>query len=62
MNVHEHQAKEILKKYGIATPNGVFGFTVEDVVEKSKKLTQKNMFLKHKSMLEAEEKLEVLKY
>ncbi len=46
MNVHEHQAKEILKKYGIATPNGVFGFTVEDVVEKSKKLNTKKYVLK----------------
>ena len=33
MNIHEHQAKQILKKYGVAVPNGVFGFSADDVVE-----------------------------
>jgi len=46
MNIHEHQAKEILKKYGAAVPNGVFGFSAEDVVEKSKKLNTKKYVLK----------------
>ena len=35
MNIHEHQAKQILKKYGAAVPNGVFGFSVDDIVEKA---------------------------
>ena len=29
MNIHEHQAKQILKKYGAKVPKGVFGFNVE---------------------------------
>ena len=42
MNIHEHHAKQILKKFGVAVPNGVFGFSVDDVVQKAKKLnTQK---------------------
>ena len=46
MNIHEHQAKQILKKYGATVPNGVFGFSVNDVVEKSKKLNTKKYVLK----------------
>ena len=46
MNIHEHQAKEILKKYGAAVPNGVFGFSAEEVVEKAKKLNTKKYVLK----------------
>ncbi len=46
MNIHEHQAKEILKKYGAAVPNGVFAFTVEDLVEKAKLLKTKKFVLK----------------
>ena len=38
MNIHEHQAKQILKKYGAAVPNGIFGFSSEEIVEKAKKL------------------------
>ena len=34
MNIHEHQAKQILKKYGVPVPNGVFGLTVEELIEK----------------------------
>jgi len=46
MNIHEHQAKQILKKYGAAVPNGVFGFSVVDIVEKAKKLNTKKYVLK----------------
>ena len=38
MNIHEHQAKQILKKYGAVVPEGVFAFTVEDLIEKVKSL------------------------
>ena len=38
MNIHEHQAKQILKKFGAKVPNGIFGFTVEEIVEKAKEL------------------------
>ena len=46
MNIHEHQAKQILKKYGAAVPNGIFGFTVNDIIEKAKKLNTKKYVLK----------------
>ncbi len=46
MNIHEHQAKEILKKYGAAVPNGVFGFSSDEVVEKAKKLNTQKYVLK----------------
>ena len=36
MNIHEHQAKQLLKKYGAIVPNGVFAFTVKDLLEKVK--------------------------
>ena len=38
MNIHEHQAKELLKKFGVPVPNGVVAFSVEEVLEKSKLL------------------------
>ena len=46
MNIHEHQAKQILKKYGAAVPNGVFGFTTDEIVEKAKKLNTEKYVLK----------------
>ena len=46
MNIHEHQAKEILKKYGAIVPEGVFAFTVEDLIEKAKKLKTEKFVLK----------------
>src|ERR1035438_9479096 len=30
MNVHEYQGKEILRKYGVATPRGIPCFSVTD--------------------------------
>jgi len=46
MNIHEHQAKIILKKYGAVVPEGVFAFTVEDLVEKAKLLQTQKFVLK----------------
>ena len=46
MNIHEHQAKKILKRYGAVVPNGVFAFTVDDLVEKSKLLKTEKFVLK----------------
>ena len=46
MNIHEHQAKKILKNYGVAVPNGVFGHTVEELIEKSKSLKTEKYILK----------------
>jgi len=38
MKIHEYQAKEILRKYGVATPRGIPCFSVEEAVEAAKKL------------------------
>ena len=46
MNIHEHQAKEILKKYGAVVPNGFFAFSVEELVEKAKSLKTEKLVLK----------------
>ena len=46
MNIHEHQAKEILKKYGAIVPEGFFAFTVEELVEKAKLLKTDKFVLK----------------
>ena len=46
MNIHEHQAKQILKKYGASVPNGVFGFSSDEIVEKAKKLNTEKYVLK----------------
>lgn len=32
MNIHEHQAKELFKQYGIAVPNGIVAYTVNEAV------------------------------
>jgi succinyl-CoA synthetase beta subunit len=46
MNIHEHQAKQILKKYGAVVPEGVFALTVDELVEKAKTLKTKKYVLK----------------
>ena len=46
MNIHEHQAKQILRKFGIKVPNGVIGFTVDEVVVKAKTLNTEKYVLK----------------
>ena len=46
MNIHEHQAKQIFKKFGVPVPEGVFGFTVEELLEKCKSLKTNKYVLK----------------
>ena len=46
MNIHEHQAKQILKKHGAIVPEGVFAQTVDELVEKAKSLKTKKYVLK----------------
>jgi succinyl-CoA synthetase beta subunit len=38
MNIHEYQGKEVLRKYGVATPRGIPAFTVDEAVEAAKEL------------------------
>ena len=46
MNIHEHQAKQILKEFGATVPEGVVGFTVEELLEKCKLLKTDKFVLK----------------
>ena len=46
MNIHEHQAKQILKKYGASVPKGDFAFTVNELIEKAKKIKTEKYVLK----------------
>ena len=38
MNIHEYQAKELYRQYGIPTPNGFAAFSVDEAVEAARKL------------------------
>ncbi len=46
MNIHEHQAKEILKDFGVPVSNGVVIFSTEEISEKIKKLKSSNLVVK----------------
>jgi succinyl-CoA synthetase beta subunit len=38
MKIHEYQAKEILRKFGVPTPRGIACFTVDEAVQAAEKL------------------------
>ena len=46
MNIHEHQAKEILKEFGAPVSNGIVIFSIEDIKKKISELTSKSFVLK----------------
>jgi len=46
MNIHEHQAKEILKRFGIPILNGVVIYDLIEVTKKIKKLNSSNFIIK----------------
>ena len=46
MNIHEHQAKQILKKYGAVVPEGVFALNVDELIQKAKALKTEKYVLK----------------
>tara|TARA_B100001123_G_scaffold11681_1_gene13837 strand:+ start:187 stop:1347 length:1161 start_codon:yes stop_codon:yes gene_type:complete len=46
MNIHEYQAKQLLKKFGVPVPEGVAIFEVKDLKNKIKKLRSNNFVLK----------------
>jgi succinyl-CoA synthetase beta subunit len=46
MNIHEYQAKELLKKFGVPIPKGVVAFSVEEALEKAKLLKINKYVLK----------------
>lgn len=41
MNIHEYQGKEILRKYGVAVPNGKAAFSVEEAITAAQELGTK---------------------
>ena len=46
MNIHEHQAKDILKKFGAEVPNGEPIFSLDEIDEKFKKIKTDKLVLK----------------
>ena len=46
MNIHEYQAKEILRDFGASIPNGVVIFSLNEIDEKFKKLKTEKVVLK----------------
>ena len=46
MNIHEHQAKEILKEFGAPVSNGIVITSVKEIAEKIKTLKSKQFVLK----------------
>ena len=46
MNIHEHQAKEILKKFGVNVPKGTVVFSLEDIEKKFKILKTNKIVIK----------------
>ena len=46
MNIHEHQAKEILKQFGISVPKGVVILDLKEIKKKIKNLNSTNLILK----------------
>jgi succinyl-CoA synthetase beta subunit len=46
MNIHEHQAKEILKEFGAPVSNGVVIYSIDEIKEKILKLKSKEFVLK----------------
>ena len=43
MNIHEHQAKDILKEFGAPVSNGVVIYSLSEIKEKIKKLKSKDL-------------------
>ena len=46
MNIHEHQAKEILKEFGAPVSKGVVVFSADEIDKKIKDLKSKEFVLK----------------
>ena len=46
MNIHEHQAKDLLKNYGANVSNGVVILSEEEITKKIKELKSKKFVVK----------------
>ena len=45
MNIHEHQAKDLLKKFGVPVPKGITIYSVKEISKKVKFLKTANNFV-----------------
>ncbi len=45
MNIHEYQAKELLKKYGVAVPYGIAAMSVEEAVKAAESMTDSSLYV-----------------
>ena len=46
MNIHEHQAKELLRKFGAPVPNGIVVYNLQELKDASKKIKTSKIVLK----------------
>ena len=46
MNIHEHQAKELLRKFGAPVPNGIAVYDLKELKDASKKIKTRKIVLK----------------
>ncbi len=46
MNIHEHQAKEILKEFGAPVSNGVVIFSIDEIKKKNLSIKQQRICFK----------------
>ena len=46
MNIHEHQAKEILKQFDIPVPKGVVVFDIDNIKDKINRFKSSNIAIK----------------
>ena len=44
MDIHEHQAKELLRQYDIPTPSGYVAFTTDEAIKAAKILNENNIY------------------
>ena len=44
MNIHEYQAKDLLREYGVPVSNGVIIFSLDEINEKTKQFLQTNLY------------------
>jgi succinyl-CoA synthetase beta subunit len=45
MNIHEYQAKELLKKYGVRVPHGVPAMSVEEAVKAAESMSESSLYV-----------------
>ena len=45
MNIHEYQAKELLKKYGVSVPHGIPAMSVDEAVKAAESMTETKLWI-----------------